>query len=181
MKKLIVTVASALLVTGAYAQASAPMAAPTAAPMAGAAPSHAVKGGKTSTDRTEVRIAQLHADLKITSAEEAQWGEVAQAMRDEATQMDELITRRQAQQDLMSAVDDLNNYAELAQAHADGVKKMSTVFAPLYNTMTDDQKKIADEVFHPHQQPMKRAVKHSGANPASTKAAAPEGASHPHP
>jgi len=171
MKKLIVSVASALLVTGAYAQASAPT--------AGVAPSHSVKAAKSATDRTEARIAQLHADLKITPAEEAQWGEVAQAMRDEATQMDELITRREAQQDLMSAVDDLNNYAELAQAHADGVKKMSTVFAPLYNTMTDDQKKIADEVFHPHQKPMKHAMKHSGAKPATTKAATPDSASQP--
>lgn len=175
MKKLIATFASALLVTGAYAQASAP----AAAPMAGAAPSHSMKAGKSSTDRTETRIAQLHADLKITPAEEAQWGAVAQAMRDEAKQMDELITRRQAQQDLMSAVDDLNNYAELAQAHADGVKQMSTVFAPLYNAMTDDQKKIADEVFHPHQHPMKHAMKHSGTKPASSTAVAPSGGSQP--
>jgi periplasmic protein CpxP/Spy len=175
MKKLIVTVASALLVTGAYAQT-----APAAAPAAGnAAPAHSLKAGKSATDRTEVRINQLHADLKITPDQEAKWGDVAQAMRDEATQMDELIARRQAQQDMMSAVDDLNNYAELAQAHADGVKKMSAVFAPLYNSMSDEQKKVADETFHPHQHPAKQAMKHSGTKAATSKAAVPNASSQP--
>lgn len=178
MKKLIATLASALLATGVYAQASAPMA-PMAPPTASAAPMHTAKVGKSATDRTEVRIKQLHADLKITPAEEALWGDVAQTMRDEAKQMDDLIAHRRAQEDTMSAVDDLNNYAELAQAHADGVKKMSTVFAPLYNSMSDEQKKIADDVFHPHQHPMKHAMKHSGTKPATSKAAAPAGGSQP--
>jgi protein CpxP len=173
MKKLIVTFASALLVTGAYAQASAPVA-PT---MSGAVPSHAPRASHAASDHTEDRIRQLHAELNITPSEEELWGNVAQAMRDEATEMDEQIARRHAQQDMMSAIDDLNNYAELAQAHADGVKKMSAVFAPLYNSMTDEQKKIADKTFRSPQHLEKHAMKHRGAKPATSKAAAPDGAS----
>lgn len=172
MKTLIATLVSALFVTGAYAQASAPMA-PTAPAK------HAAQSKVSATDRTEVRINQLHQDLKITPAEEAQWGAVAQAMRDEATQMDQLVAQRHAQEDTMSAVDDLNNYAELAQTHADGVKKMSAVFAPLYNSMSDDQKKVADEVFHPHAHAAK-PMKHHGTAPAtSSRAAAPNASSQP--
>jgi len=173
MKALIVTMVSALFVTGAYAQASAPAA--PAAPVP-----HAAKAAPTATDRVEARIADLHRELQITPEEEGKWSEVAQAMRDEAKQMDELISERQSQQDMMSAVDDLNNYALLAQAHADGVKRMSSVFAPLYNSMSDEQKKIADQVFHPHpRMAPAKAEKHHGAKPATTKAAAPNASSQP--
>jgi hypothetical protein len=171
MKKLIVTLVSALFVTGVYAQASGTMA-PSMAPSA-----HTSKAKPSAVDRTEARIEQLHQALKITPAEEAQWGQVAQAMRDEATQMDQLITQRRAQQDMMSAVDDLNNYAELAQTHADGVKKMSAVFAPLYSSMSDEQKKLADEVFHPHAHPAKAV--HHATKSATSKASAPNASSQP--
>lgn len=167
MKTLIATLISALFVTGAYAQTSAPA---TPAP-------HAAKAAPTRSDVVEARIADLHQALQITPAEEGQWAEVAQAMRDEAKQMDALIEERQSQQDMMSAVDDLNDYARIAQAHADGVKQMVAVFAPLYNSMPDAQKKIADQVFHPH--PKKMAMKHHGSKPATTKAAAPNGSSQP--
>jgi periplasmic protein CpxP/Spy len=171
MKTLIATMVSALFVTGAYAQASAPAAAP--APHAG----HAARAAQpqSATDRVEARIAQLHAELQITPEQEGAWGDVAQAMRDEAKQMDSLIEERQNQQDMMTAVDDLGNYARIAQAHADGVKQMLSVFTPLYNSMSDQQKKIADQVFHPHPRPT--ATQHHGAKVPSTKAAAPAAAS----
>jgi hypothetical protein len=167
MKTLIATLISALFVTGAYAQTPAPA---TPAP-------HTAKAASTRSEVVEARIAELHQALQITPAEESQWAEVAQAMRDEAKQMDALIEERQSQQDMMSAVDDLNDYARIAQAHADGVKQMVAVFAPLYNSMPDAQKKIADQVFHPH--PKKMGMKHRGSKPATTKAAVPNGSSQP--
>jgi hypothetical protein len=41
----------------------------------------------------------------------------------------------------------LNAYADIAQAHANGVKKLAGAFSGLYSVMSDDQKKQADEVF----------------------------------
>ncbi len=171
MKTLIATLISALFVTGAYAQASAPT--------AHAPASHEAKAAPNKSDRVEARIAQLHQQLQITPQEETQWGQVAQAMRDDASQMDQLIMERQSQQDTMSAVDDLNSYARLAQAHADGVKQMVAVFTPLYSSMSDAQKKMADEVFHPHPRAQKKPMMHHGSRPATTKAAAPNASSQP--
>ena len=38
-------------------------------------------------------------------------------------------------------------YAKTMDAHADGVHKFATAFQPLYDSMSDAQKKTADEVF----------------------------------
>jgi protein CpxP len=89
----------------------------------------------------------LHAKLKITPAAESQWAAVVQTMRDNANELDKVIDKREAIANNATAIDDLNAYGEIAQAHADGVKKLSTAFAPLYASMSDDQKKVADEVF----------------------------------
>jgi protein CpxP len=102
----------------------------------------------TKGETVEQRIATLHAALKITSDEDAKWNAVAQAMRENASNMDQLIAenRKTAPQD-MSAVDDLQLYQKFAQAHVDGLKNLISSFTALYSAMPDAQKKVADHVF----------------------------------
>jgi len=102
---------------------------------------------KTAGDRAEARITDLHAKLKITAAQEDQWGKVAEVMRANGKQMDTLTQARFANAKTMTAVDDLKSYAEIADAHADGMKKFTPVFASLYSGMSDAQKKEADTLF----------------------------------
>jgi uncharacterized membrane-anchored protein len=97
--------------------------------------------------RVDKHIKELHAKLKITADEETQWDAVAKVMHENATQLDEVIDKRKANISTATAVDDLNAYADIAQAHADGVRKLSEAFSPLYASMPDDQKKVADGVF----------------------------------
>jgi hypothetical protein len=89
----------------------------------------------------------MHAKLGITPAEESQWNSVAQTMRDSAVQLDTAIDNREAIVGSATALDNLKAYGEIAEAHADGVRKLATAFAPLYAAMPDDQKKVADDVF----------------------------------
>ena len=96
----------------------------------------------------EKHINDLHATLKITPAEEAQWNEVASTMRENAKALDAAIDKRAANAATASAIDDLNAYADIAQAHANGVKKLSSAFSGLYSAMSDEQKKTADKVFN---------------------------------
>jgi hypothetical protein len=98
-------------------------------------------------DRAELRIKDMHAKLKITAAQEEQWTKVAQAMTDNAKAMDTLTQARADHAKDMSAVDDLKSYGEIADAHADGIKKLIPVFATLYAGMSDVQKKEADILF----------------------------------
>ena len=112
------------------------------------APGVVLAAGKDAhEDRAELRIKDMHAKLKITAAQEAQWGKVAQAMRDDAKTMDALTKARADHAKDMTAVDDLKSYGEITDAHADGIKKLTPVFADLYASMTDAQKKEADALF----------------------------------
>jgi hypothetical protein len=98
------------------------------------------------TERIEDRIKSLHDQLKITSAQEPQWGAVAQAMRDGAQSMDAAIQQRIKSRG-SNAVDELKAYQGIIDAHAQEVQKLIAPFQALYDTMSDDQKKTADALF----------------------------------
>jgi hypothetical protein len=95
----------------------------------------------------EARIKELHRKLKITQAEEPKWDSVAQVMRENAQTMESLQKQRAADAKSMDAVGMVRSYAEVVQAHEDGIKKFIPAFEDLYNSMSDSQKKIADSMF----------------------------------
>jgi acyl-coenzyme A synthetase/AMP-(fatty) acid ligase len=101
----------------------------------------------SAEDRVEARITDMHAKLKITQAQEDQWAKVAQVMRDNEKTIEPLIKARTANAKTMTAVGDLKSYGEITDAHADGIKKFTPVFATLYDSMSDAQKKEADVLF----------------------------------
>ena len=107
---------------------------------------HAPVANFYTEDRVEDRIADMHTRLQITPAQEPQWSRVAQVMRDNATQMNAL-TKTRAERADMSAIDDLKSFGEITEAHADGMRKFTPVFATLYNDMSDAQRKNADIAF----------------------------------
>ncbi|MHB8743839.1 MAG: Spy/CpxP family protein refolding chaperone [Sulfuricaulis sp.] len=95
----------------------------------------------------EQHIKSLHDRLKITGAEEPQWTAVAQAMRDSAQTVGDLVHERREKAGAMNAVDDLRSYQAIAEAHAAGVAKLASAFTELYAVMPPDQQKNADAVF----------------------------------
>jgi protein CpxP len=101
----------------------------------------------SAEDRVEARITDMHAKLKITQAQEDQWAKVVQVMRDNGKTIEPLIMDRAKNAKTMTAIDDLNSYAAITDAHADGIKKFTPVFATLYAGMSDAQKKEADALF----------------------------------
>jgi hypothetical protein len=103
-----------------------------------------------ASETVETRINDLHADLKITSAQESQWKDVAQVMRDNADKLNTLVKARSENAKTMTAVDDLKSYAAIAEEHEDGTKKLIPVFQSLYDSLSDDQKKAADTEFREH-------------------------------
>ena len=145
MKLIIAVLVSTFAFGVANAQAPESSASPHAS--TNATPSAMTKSDAKRDDAVEHHITDLHTKLKITPAEESQWKEVADAMRINAKEMDMAIDKRSASLANATAVDDLNAYAEIAQAHANGVKKLAGAFSGLYAVMSDDQKKEADEVF----------------------------------
>ena len=72
---------------------------------------------------------------------------VADAMRENAAQMDEFVKKKQSGMKNSTAVDDLRAYRDFTKAHLDGLKKVIDAFDTLYESMPDAQKKNADQVF----------------------------------
>jgi periplasmic protein CpxP/Spy len=128
--------------------------------LASATPSIAASPKASKADRVEARISDLHTKLMITPEQEESWNNVAQAMRDDAKTMEELIKARTEKSGTMTAIDDLKSYGEIAEAHANGLKNFTSVFEPLYASMSDAQKKTADTLFrHQHHGHMKSKAK----------------------
>ncbi|HEX3953104.1 MAG TPA: Spy/CpxP family protein refolding chaperone [Stellaceae bacterium] len=144
---------SAALVTAMLASASAlAQSSPAAAPATPAPAAMAPKAAGSATDagvqaRVDARIKQLHAQLRITPTEEPQWTEFAGVMRANAREMDGVIGQRAEKFATMTAVEDMQSYEQLAQAHVDHLQKLIPAFETLYNAMSPQQKQVADQVF----------------------------------
>jgi protein CpxP len=137
----------ALAVAALLAAPAAALAQSSQAP--GPAPSTtslaAANGGAAA--RVDQRIKELHAQLKITPAEETQWNQFAQTMRDNARDMDQAVMERGQQFPSMNAMQDMQSYEKIAEAHVQHLQKLLPEFQSLYMAMSPEQKQHADEVF----------------------------------
>jgi len=163
MKKAFVVLAATLSISSAFAQtANTPAATSTAASSAGTA---------HREQRVEQRIAYLHSALKITPAQESQWNTFADVMRSNSESMTQLYQQREAAGAQRNALDDMKQYAQITQAHAEGMQKLVAAFEPLYNSLSPEQKTLADTTFRQHGQPghkeRRRHGAHHGAKPAA--------------
>jgi len=122
--------------------ATPPPPAAAASPMA----DHPV-AGKNAQERVEQRIKQLHSQLQITPAEQPQWDQFAQVMRENARDMDQVFMQRAQQFSTMNAVDNMRSYEKIAEEHSQRLQKLIPAFENLYNAMPDQQKQLADQVF----------------------------------
>ncbi|MEJ0070235.1 MAG: Spy/CpxP family protein refolding chaperone [Pseudomonadota bacterium] len=136
-----------ILAVPSQAQTSTSSTAPSA-PMASQPPVRKAAAKPVSrVDMVGQRIKELHTKLRITPDQEAKWATVAQVMQDNAAKVDSLTQQRTQNLGTMTAVDDLKSYRDITQAHADGLQALITAFEGVYDTMTPDQKKNADNVF----------------------------------
>ena len=102
---------------------------------------------RNAAERVEQRIKELHAQLRITPAERQQWDQFAQMMRENAREIDRAWIARADHFQSMNAVQNMQSYEQIAEAHARHLQKLVPAFENLYNTMPDQQKRLADQVF----------------------------------
>ncbi len=98
-------------------------------------------------DRVEQRIADIHATLHVTPAQDAAFETFAQVIRDNAQAMQANLAERVNKSQTMNAVENLGAYANIAEEHAQDVQKLSASFKIFYATLTPDQQKAADVMF----------------------------------
>ena len=138
----IASLAGSALIVGSLSPAMAQKAPDDAKPPAAAAAT------SSKPETVEQRIQTLKTSLQIKPEQESKWNAVAQAMRDNASKMEKLVAdKRKLSPDKTTAIDDLKTYQDFAEAHLDGIKHLMSPFKSLYDAMTPDQKKNADQVF----------------------------------
>jgi periplasmic protein CpxP/Spy len=97
------------------------------------------------------RIAFLKTELKITDAQGPLFEKVANVMRENAKAMgDAAQSLRGDPNQPRTAIARLEARAKFAQLRADSETKMLAAFRPLYQAMSPDQQKAADEMFEHH-------------------------------
>jgi protein CpxP len=91
----------------------------------------------------ESQIADLQKKMRITTAQQTLFDAFAQVMRQNAQVLD-AVMRQQQQKSGATAVDDLRASAQLAEAEAEGLKRLLPAFQSLYDSLPDPQKRLAD-------------------------------------
>lgn len=145
---------TAIIALSAFAAIAAP---PAAGDPTATRPSTMTSGQSVTKDhasvrhnmvgKVEQRIADLHAKLQITPAQQPQWNQFIQVMRENAQSMDETFQQRVQSMPTMTATENMQSYAQLASTNAQDVQKLVPAFQALYDTMSDAQKRTADQVF----------------------------------
>ena len=92
----------------------------------------------------EASISELHQRLQITPAQEAQFGAVANVMRENARAEASAPQQPPAN---ASAVDDLRAFIRYSEIEITGLKKMLPALEALYATLSLPQRRAADAVF----------------------------------
>jgi protein CpxP len=121
--------------------------------------------GETMAQMAEQRITDLHTRLHITAAEQSQWDQFAQVMRDNAKDLDDAYQQRAASFDKMNAVENMQSYAQIEQTRAQDLQKLVPAFQTLYASLSDQQKQEADRLFR--NQAAKAAHRHGAATAAA--------------
>jgi protein CpxP len=103
--------------------------------------------GETMAQAAEQRIIDLHARLHITAAQQSQWDQFAQVMRDNAKDLDVAYQQRAANFDKMNAVENMQSYAQIEQTRAQDLQKLVPAFQTVYASLSDEQKQAADRLF----------------------------------
>jgi periplasmic protein CpxP/Spy len=144
---------TAIIGLSAFAAAAAPPAgdptatAPSATTSSQSAAMHHPGVHHNMVGKVEQRITDLHAKLQITQAQQPQWDQFIQVMRDNAQTMDQTFQNRVQSMPAMTATENMQSYALLASTNAQDVQKLVPAFQALYDTMSDTQKRTADQVF----------------------------------
>ncbi|HEY1932395.1 MAG TPA: Spy/CpxP family protein refolding chaperone [Acetobacteraceae bacterium] len=93
------------------------------------------------------RIADLHSQLHITSAQEPKWNKFAAVMRNNAKQLDQDYEQRAGKLDSMNALQNMESYARIEKTRVSDVEKLVPAFRTLYASLSPQQKQTADQLF----------------------------------
>ena len=89
----------------------------------------------------------LHDQLQITPQQQALWDRFAAVTLSNAADIGQAFNERGARLDTMTATENMQSFAHVAQVHAANMQKAADTFQALYTTFSSQQKQVADDVF----------------------------------
>ena len=95
----------------------------------------------------EGHIAFLKTELKVTEAQQPLWDGVADAMRANAKDMTRVPNCMSMMQTSGTPPEKLAAREKAMTAHLEALRKLKTAIEPLYAALSDDQKKMADQLM----------------------------------
>ena len=101
----------------------------------------------SAVDYTESQIKQLQSSLKITAEQEPLWKDLTALMRENAKDIDTLRKQRAENRTGLNAVERMKFHSQVTESQLNQLKKFIPVFETFYNSLSDEQKKNADEIF----------------------------------
>jgi hypothetical protein len=106
-----------------------------------------------ATDHIEGRIAYLRAELKITSEQDGAWNTFAQALRANATELAKLRSDATSAngKTARTSLDRLEFEERVLATRSRGLHGIAIAYSPLYRTLSESQKKLADDLIAPVQ------------------------------
>jgi hypothetical protein len=112
-------------------------------------------GGMATMDCVEGRIAFLRTELKITDAQASAWNTFADALRANAKKLAEVRASMMprsgdAQQQGSTMADRLDLQEQWLLARLEGTRTMKSAFTKLNETLSNEQKKAANDLLAPH-------------------------------
>jgi hypothetical protein len=107
-------------------------------------------GNMGMTEHTAGRIAFLRAELQITDAQSKAWDAFADAMQKIGLQLKAADMPMMAQGSGPQLLARLDSQERMLTARLEGVRAMKAAFAPLYDALSAEQRKTADDLLANH-------------------------------
>jgi len=104
---------------------------------------HGPMGGGDPSAMADVRLSDLKAQLKITTAQETAWQTFESQAKHQAASMHAM--RAEMQASAGTAPEQMGQRATAMQQRAAGMATMANAFGALYAVLTPEQKAIADQ------------------------------------
>ncbi|MBF0324515.1 MAG: Spy/CpxP family protein refolding chaperone [Alphaproteobacteria bacterium] len=115
-------------------------------------PTKTMSPGKAMRDPGdgERKIKEIHDKLRITSAQEELWNNVAQTMRDNAKTFQAGRADMMSRGKTMTVVDSLKLRQGMLEQYSSGLKQLVPQVEALYAVLSPEQKKQADLIMAQH-------------------------------
>jgi hypothetical protein len=122
--------------------------------------------GMGMTEHTTGRIAFLRAELQITDAQSKAWDAFADAMQKIGSQLKAADMPMMAGASARQLLARLDSQERMLTARLEGVRAMKAAFAPLYDVLSAEQRKTADDLLANHMGLMPLGMMQGGMMPA---------------